>query len=139
MKKKLSLIAIVVVAVCAVAASPVRDNSVIMPYKGNVVLQQNPDFAFFRTHRQGRNGITSTWGMTSENGVVYFSLLRTYEDPGEPLGWAEVGTIPASSSRSYKWTNENVGAGFISYRVVAHMSDGSTITTWVNTIRIVRH
>ena len=100
---------------------------------------QNVDFAFFRTHRQGR-GITSSWGLTSNAGVAEFVVRKTYEDPNDEYAeWQTVHSSPCSASRSFKCTDNNVSPGFISYQVVAVMTDGSTIASQISTERIVSH
>jgi hypothetical protein len=140
MKKQLSLITMLVIGLFTISVSFVSPKTEIAPVKSEFKKQQNAEFSFFRTHRQGKNGVTSTWGMNSENGAMSYSLMKTYEDPTDPYAyWEEVCSTPCTSSRSYKWTDENVSPGFISYCVVAHMSDGSNVTTGVNTIRIVSH
>ena len=96
-------------------------------------------FAFFRTHRQGK-GITAIWGITSSTGVVGFSLQKTYEDPSDPYSnWEEVSSTACNGARSYKCTDNNVFPGFISYRVIAQLIDGSTIASGIETARIVSH
>lgn len=100
---------------------------------------QNTDFAFFRTHRQGK-GITATWGVTSSAGVVSFSVQKTYEDPYDPYSeWTEVSSNGCNGSRSYKCTDLNVSPGFINYRVVAQLTDGSTIESALSTVHVVSH
>lgn len=140
MKTQLSFIAVIVVAFCTISALPISENRNISTDKAEIKSQAATNFSFFRTHRQGKNGATSTWGMTTENGVVGFTLQRTYEDPSDPYSyWEEGCSMPCNSNRSYKWTDENVFPGYISYRVVANMNDGSTIVSETNTIRIVSH
>lgn len=140
MKKQLSFIAILVIGLFTVSVSFVSPKAETSSKKSEIKKQLNAEFSFFRTHRQGKNGATSTWGMTSENGTISYSLMKTYEDPSDPYAyWEEVCSMPCNSSRSYKWTDENVFPGYINYCVVAHMSDGSTVTSWINTIRIVSH
>ena len=46
-------------------------------------------FNFFRTHRQGKAGITATWGFTATNGVTGFALERTYDDPTDPYAYRQ--------------------------------------------------
>ncbi|MEP7372894.1 MAG: hypothetical protein ABI675_05850 [Chitinophagaceae bacterium] len=109
--------------------------------KGVVKVQQaqSAGFAFFRTHHQGK-GITATWGVTSDAGVVGYSVKRTYEDPNDPYSeWEEVSSTACNGSRSYKCTDLNVSPGFINYRVVAMLSDGSTIESSVSTVHVVSH
>jgi hypothetical protein len=100
-------------------------------------LVQNTAFAFLRTHRQGK-GITVVWGVTSNTGVVGFSVQKTYEDPNDPYSeWIQVTTSECNGSRSYKCTDANVSPGFINYRVVAFLDNGSTIKSAISTVHIV--
>jgi hypothetical protein len=99
-----------------------------------------PEFSFFRTHRQGKAGITATWGLNSETGVQSYSLERTYEDPTDPYSnWETVCILPCSNGRSYKFTDANVFPGYISYKVKAAMADGSEMISFVSTIHIISH
>ena len=97
------------------------------------------DFAFFRTHKQGKK-VTATWALATTDGVSGFVVQRTYEDPTDPYAyWEDLCTMPCVSSRSFKYTDENVFPGYINYRVVATMNDGSSITSEVSGVRIVSH
>ena len=99
----------------------------------------NPNFAFFRTHRQGR-GITATWGLDVNNGVSGFIVQKTYEDPGDPYSnWDNICAMNCDNSRSFKHEDENVSPGFVSYRVVAFLLGGGTMMSTVSTERIVGH
>lgn len=95
-------------------------------------------FDFFRTHRQGKDGITSTWGFTGT--VTGFVVERTYEDPADPYAyWETVAIVQTSGLRSYKTTEVNVTPGFISYRVKA-MNGVSVVTVSdISTEHIVSH
>jgi len=96
-------------------------------------------FDFFRTHRQGK-GITSSWGLSSDAGVVGFIVKKTYEDPADPYSfWENVNNVQCNSSRSYKCTDNSVSPGFVSYCIVAVMNDGSTVVSDYSTVRIVSH
>lgn len=140
MKTLVTLLFLAAVVLCSLAASPLPSIKVKGSADEKSFVQQNAGFAFFRTHRQGRFGATSTWGMTSESGVSGFVLQRTYEDPADPYAWWEdVSAIPCNGSRSYKCTEQNIFPGYISYRVVAVLNGGGFITSEVNTIRIVSH
>lgn len=98
---------------------------------------QATDFSFFRTHRQGK-GIAASWGITSSAGVVSFQLQKTYEDPNDTYSeWTEVASGTCNGSRSYKCIDGNVSPGFINYRVLALMEDGSTMASAVSTVHIV--
>lgn len=96
-------------------------------------------FSFFRTHRQAK-GITATWGLFTNAGVTDFILERTYEDPTDPYAfWEEVGNIPCTSNRSFKFTEPNVFPGFISYRVVAMNGLTQVDVSDISTEHIVQH
>jgi len=96
-------------------------------------------FDFFRTHRQGRDGITSTWGY-SGGGVTGYMVERTYDDPTDPYAYWETMTLtPETGARSYKFTNTGVTPGFISYRVKAMNGNTVVAITDVSTIHIVAH
>jgi hypothetical protein len=117
-----------------VSNQPVKETSV----KETSVVSQ---FEFFRTHRQGRNGVTATWGITNPgHDVACFIVERTYDDPADPYAtWDIVSNTPCNGARSYKCTENGVFPGFISYRVTAHMTAGGTQTTPVSTIHILSH
>ena len=100
---------------------------------------QAADFSFFRTHRQGK-GVAASWGITSSAGVASFKLQKTYEDPNDIYSeWQEVASGGCNGSKSYKCTDGNVSPGFVNYRVIAQMEDGSTIESAVETVHIVSH
>ena len=100
---------------------------------------QNVDFAFFRTHRQAK-GAVATWGLTSNANVIGFDLERTYQDPTDPYSiWEDVTSIPCTDERSFKYNDQEILAGYIYYRVTAHLNDGTSITSEVSGIRIVSH
>lgn len=95
------------------------------------------DFAFFRTHRQAK-GAVATWGMNSNDGVAGFLLQRTYQDPTDPYSmWEDVTFMPCTEERSFKYNDENILAGYIYYRVIAQLNDGSEVVSEVSGIRIV--
>src|SRR5690242_18810285 len=120
MKTQITIGVIVALAIASVAATPKPD----LPKKVDQVSKPSfVGFNTFRIHRQGK-GVTATWGMTSESGITCYTLQRTYFDPNDPFSpWEDICVIPCNSSRSYKWTDENVLAGsIITYRVKAGLN-----------------
>jgi hypothetical protein len=116
-----------------ISSGPVSSNK-------TVSAPVNPAFTFFRTHRQTKDGITATWGISSMDGVMFFTVQRTYEDPTDQYAyWENLCNVPCNGTRSFKHTDNNVFPGFINYRVVAYMIDGSTVASEVSTVRIVAH
>jgi hypothetical protein len=141
MKTKITLMAIIFIAFMTMAAVPA---SVTFPSNATTTkeISLNPPagFSFFRIHRQGRNGITSTWGMNGEAGITGYVVQRTYEDPSDPYAyWENACAMPCNGSRSYKWTDENVYPGFISYRIMVILSNNGNMFSAVETIHIVSH
>ena len=138
MKTQFSAFAISAIMLSAVAST----EPATLPDKkesAKVEQVQSTDFAFFRTHRQGK-GIAATWGVTSSTGVARFAVKKTYEDPSDPYAyWEEVSSTSCNGSRSYKCHDPNVIPGFISYQVVAELVDGTTVQSSVRTVHIVSH
>jgi hypothetical protein len=96
-------------------------------------------FDFFRTHRQGKDGVTSTWGYTG-GGVTGYVVERTYEDVTDPYAyWETVALVQETGARSYKFTNTSITPGFISYRVKAMNGNNVVSVTDVSTVHIVAH
>jgi hypothetical protein len=133
MKTKLFIAAITVLIVNSAFTSVPGKVSVIKPSSA-------ASLDFFRTHRQGKAGITATWGLASAAGVAGFSLERTYEDPADPYAnWEIVSMMPHTGARSYKFTDTNVFPGFITYRLISVMTNGEKMISGVSTIHIVQH
>jgi hypothetical protein len=114
---------------------PVKETIVVK--KATVVSH----FEFFRIHRQGRDGVTATWGISNPgNDVSGFVVERTYDDPSDPYAnWEPVSNTPCTNSRSYKCTDTNVFPGYLSYRVTAFLSAGGSFASHIPTIHIVSH
>ena len=98
-------------------------------------------FNFLRTHRQGRDGITATWGISGPgNDVSDFVVERTYEDPADPYAnWEMVTAMPNAGDRSMKCTDTNIFPGYISYRVTALLISGGAYVSPVSTVHIISH
>jgi hypothetical protein len=133
MKTKLSIVvAILIMAFVAIAATPIRSGSPASAKK------TTDTFSFVRTHRQGKGAVV-TFAFSSTN-ASGFTVQRTNEDPTDPYSvWIEVGTCACNSSRSYKMSDPNPFPGLINYRVIAVMNDGNTVTSDVSTIKIMSH
>jgi hypothetical protein len=82
-------------------------------------LNKTGNFSYFRTHRQGRNGIAATWAVNSSQGLTGFVLQRTYEYPDEYANWENVYDVNCSGGNSYGYLDGNVFPGEVSYRVLA--------------------
>lgn len=105
------------------------------------VADATAGFDFFRTHRQGKAGITATWGYAGEAAVVTgYVVEKTYEDPADPYAyWETVATVPATGARSYKVTDTGVYPGYISYRITAVSGVDPVTVSGISTVHIVSH
>lgn len=94
-------------------------------------------FSFFRIHRQGK-GVTANWGVSSGAGVMCFVVQKTYEDPTDPYAvWEDAGLVDCNGSRSYKYTDNNVFPGSVTYRISSLLSNGASQQSPNATIKIV--
>ncbi len=135
MKTKIFSLPVIILFVCASWISPPQSS----PDKEllSFTTKQNTAFAFFRTHRQGK-GIKATWGMTLINGIGGFMVQRTYEDPADPYAnWEDLDLIPINARRSFTYLDNLVFPGIINYRIVAVMTDGSSVVSDISSVRIV--
>jgi hypothetical protein len=138
MKALLSVLAMAAMILGASWTTPVRSEKP----KGIITTANTPapNFAFFRTHRQGKNGITATWGLDQNAGVSGFIVQKTYEDPGDPYAtWEDICSMACGNERSFKHEDMNVSPGFVSYRVIAYMLGGGSVMSMISTERIVGH
>ena len=146
MKTQLSLAAIVLLFLNVSWVSPADNRQIfsnLSPAEtGQVVKNKtvpNPNFSFFRTHRQAR-GIMANWGLTTNAGVSGFVVERTYEDPNDPYAdWTTICSMPCGPGRSFKHHDLNVSPGFISYRVIAYLQGGGSLMSLISTEHIVQH
>ena len=105
-------------------------------YNANTVFA---GFDFFRTARQGKDGITATWGYSGGT-ITGYIVERTYEDATDPYAsWETVAIVAHTGARSYKVTNTNVTPGFISYRVRVMNGNTEIAVSPVSTEHIVAH
>ncbi len=139
MKTKFTLLAICFFSICS-SFSPAKNS----PVKEKLSVTKKilaSSFEFFRTHRQGRAGITATWALTLPgNDVSGFIVEKTYEDPYDIYAnWEIVSAMPNSGARSFKCTDNNVLPGYISYRVTATFLAGGSCVAPISTVHIISH
>jgi len=139
MKTQLSAFAISAMIITTGLSPVATENSVDTKLKVKAGYVQSPVFTSFSTHRQGK-GITLSWGVEASAGVMSFSIQKTYEDTTDPYAfWEDVSSLPGDGSKSYRFTDNNVFPGFISYRISALLSDGTIVESGISTIHIVSH
>ena len=104
----------------------------LLTVNANASTQES--FGYFRAHRQGKAGVALTWGMSSASGAAYFTIERSYD--GEFFD--PIGNLPMNGSSRHNWKDNSIFPGYIHYRIVCVMVDGSEITSDVETVRIVQ-
>ena len=140
MKTQLSLVAVGVAFLHSSFTSPmISEELSSVPLVKTTATPINPNFSFFRTHRQGQ-GIMTTWGLTTNTGVSGFVVEKTYEDPSDYYAnWETICSMPCGPGRSFKYHDLNVSPGFISYRVIAFLQTGGSVMSLISTEHIVQH
>jgi hypothetical protein len=137
MKTQLSAFAISAMIITTGFAPATSENSVGTKLKVKAECVQSSVFTSFSTHRQGK-GIALTWDVETYAGVLNFSIQRTYEDGTDPYAvWEDINSLPAVGSRFYRYTDDNVFPGFVSYRISALLSNGTTAVSGISTVHIV--
>jgi hypothetical protein len=100
---------------------------------------QSTDFAFFITHSQCK-AVTAVWGVTSIADIGCFMVQRTSQDPNDlDAFWEDLNYMPSTADRWYRWTDENVPPGSVSYRILAFLYDGTTMSSSVSRVRTGWH
>jgi hypothetical protein len=91
-------------------------------------------FTRFNGHRQ-QNGIALTWQFTNPNNAVCFVIQRSYDG----AFFENLAEVPCNEGRNQFKDTNGVYPGFLHYRIVALMRDGSSIYSQVEIVRIVRN
>lgn len=101
------------------------------------INNEETSFSFLRGHKQGKSAYALQWGMTSTAGIVHYEIQSTYEDPfDEYSNWTTEGTAVATRANILKFTHQSVTPGFISYRVIAVLSNGSNVVSAIYSVTI---
>lgn len=83
--------------------------------------QPSPAFVFLRGHKNGRKGYGLQWSLTSNQGMAYYQVQATYEDPTDPYSnWYNLGTLPNARGNLFQFQHIAMWPGTIHYRVLAY-------------------
>ena len=134
--KKLIILSAIGAIILSSAFIPAPEKNVSKETKSAVVAGE---FAFLRAHRQGK-AITLTWGMADNTNLTGFDIEKTMEDPNDPYSqWLPVASVPGSSVRSFKYTDNTVTPGTSNYRITAYYSDNRTAQSEIISVSIMAH
>jgi hypothetical protein len=92
----------------------------------------NNQFGMFLIHRQGKD-VAMMWTVSNPGQVARYEILRSYD--GEFFD--TIKDMPGGNGSRCRYTDSNVYAGYIHYKVRAIMHDESVVESDVETIRIV--
>jgi hypothetical protein len=130
---------------CAFIISALQTNAENLPFKKSDVKAISPAsvnaiFNNVNVHRQGR-GVAVTWRSdATPSAVTGFTIMKTYDSPDDPYAyWETVAVMPCTGVRSYKFNDQNIFPGIISYVIIANMTNGSTLNSEISSIRIIQH
>ena len=86
-------------------------------------------FENIHVHKQGR-GVKIQWSITEASSVSSFDIECTYEDPGDIYSnWSTKASIASTGKKMNMFTDmQDIYAGLVYYRVVAHTNDGDIIS-----------
>lgn len=123
--------------VCALLVVSAATSSPLI--KGNqaqyIKATASDEFVRFNAHRQ-QAGIMLSWVFSNPTNAVSFRIERSYDGSSFEI-IDEVPTSATGNRNQYK--DNSVFPGYIYYRVSALMYDGSTISSQVEMVRIVRN
>ncbi|MBP6686362.1 MAG: hypothetical protein KA160_00785 [Lacibacter sp.] len=128
--------AIILVAALALSFTTSQANDCLISKKNFVV--ENPKaapqgFGYFRIHRQASD-VSLNWAIEDPTTVTCFTVERSYDG-----SWFfEVDEVSCSAANpTYKYRDTGAYPGYLYYRIVAHLTDGTTVNSAVEMIRIV--
>ena len=90
------------------------------------------NFGRFNAHRQ-QAGVGLSWNMVANNGIAGFIIERSYD--GE--WFEEVGQVGFQNSNHYRFNDGSCYPGYLHYRVVAIMDNGTEDVSSTEVVRIV--
>lgn len=83
--------------------------------------QPSPAFVFLRGHKNGRKGYGLQWSLNNNQGMSYYQVQATYEDPTDPYSnWYNLGTVPNAKGNLFQFQHIAMWPGTIHYRVLAY-------------------
>ena len=90
-------------------------------------------FGYFRIHRQAAD-VALNWAIEDPSSVVCFSVERSFDG----VMFFEIDEVGCTAGNpTYKYRDTGAFPGSLYYRIVARMSDGTTVNSPVEMIRIV--
>jgi len=126
-------IIIIVAAVLTAGLTQAGNNNPGNQY--SVIISAKPvaqEFGYFRVHRMGRDA-SLNWSVSDVSAVAYFTIERSYDGSY----FETIDQIVNNGDATLKYRDENCFPGYIYYRIKAHQTDGSVVTSPVELLHLV--
>ena len=132
MKTTFSIVCALLIVFADTSSPLIKGNQ--SPYIKSVASSN--EFVRFIAHRQ-QNGVMLNWAFSNPGNAVSFVIERSYDGSVfETI--CELPTTAGTGNRC-QYKDNSVFPGYIYYRVSALMYDGTTISSQVEMVRIVRN
>lgn len=95
-----------------------------------LVVQQ--EIGYFRIHRQ-KDDVSLNWSITNPADVSYFSIERSFDG----VNFYEIDVFGCDGSFTQKYRDYTAYPGYLYYRVKVVNTDGTSVTSATEMIRIV--
>jgi len=127
---------IVIIAVAAALSAGIAqaDNN-IPASQSTIVVSAKPvvqEFGYFRVHRMGRDA-SLNWSVSDASTVAYFTIERSYDGSY----FETIDQVACDGDATLKYRDVNCFPGYIYYRIKAHQTDGSVVTSPVELLHLV--
>jgi len=85
-------------------------------------------------HRQ-QNGVITTWTFSNPTNVSRYVIQRSYDG----FFFENIGEVTGGAAGRQEFKEDNVFPGYLHYKVIAIMNDGSTVHSSIQMVRVVRN
>ncbi len=127
---------IAIIAVAAALSAGIAQAGNNIPEKqSTIIVSAKPaaqDFGYFRVHRMGRDA-SLNWSVSDASAVAYFTIERSFDGSY----FQAIGQAACGGNATHRYRDVSGFPGFIYYRIKAHQTDGSVVTSPVELLHIV--
>ena len=129
---KTTSILLIALSLIVSEAKAISGEPVVKSSLNSVTKKVAGQFGRVNAHRQ-QQGVGLSWTMMSTNGVAGFIIERSYDG----IYFEEIDQVNVEISGRQRYNDNAVYPGFVHYRIVAMMEDGSSEASETAVVRIV--
>lgn len=129
---KTTSILVIALSLIVSEAKAISGEPVVKSSLNSITKKVAGQFGRVNAHRQ-QQGVGLSWTMMSTNGVAGFIIERSYDG----TYFEEIDQVNVEISGRQRYNDNAVYPGFIHYRIVAVMEDGSSEASETAVVRIV--